>query len=313
MATREHTVSDLRVLIVDSHQVSRAAIRALLRTEGLDVVGDVSTLEAAVEIGEASAPDIVILDVGAGSASAGQAAGTLAQLRSMPTVLLTSSGPAEGDLDGFVFVAKRDICARRLRLALQPHTDSKEPSMSMQTYLDNVTAKTGKTPEELIELARADGVLAPGWKAGQLIEWLKQNYGLGHGHAMAVVATLKKQTEPQTAADEKIGRHFSGKKSTWRPAYDALLAAVKAFGTDTEVDPGATYLSLRKAGKKFAIVQVTTNRLDIGVKLKGAKAEGRLESAGSWNSMVTHRVRIHAPEELDTELLGWLERAYAAA
>jgi hypothetical protein len=79
------------------------------------------------------------------------------------------------------------------------------------------------------------------------------------------------------------------------------------------VAPAASYLGLRKAGKKFAIVQVTTERLDIGIKLKDAPASGRLESAGRWNAMVTHRVRIHTEREIDREVLGWLKRAYADA
>jgi len=58
---------------------------------------------------------------------------------------------------------------------------------------------------------------------------------------------------------------------------------------------------------------VTAERLDIGIKLKDTPPEGRLESAGSWNSMVTHRVRVHTPDEIDSELFGWLERAYANA
>lgn len=185
--------------------------------------------------------------------------------------------------------------------------------MSMDKYLENITAKTGKTPDELIELARADGVLGPGWKAGDVVAWLRTGYGLGQGHAMAIVATIKKQDEPEPAAEDKVDRHFSGAKSVWRPVYDDLIQTVSGFGTDTDVNPGATYLSLRRAGKKFAIVQVTSERLDIGIKLKDTVAAGRLQPAGSWNRMVTHRVRVRTPSEVDGELVGWLERAYARA
>ena len=58
--------------------------------------------------------------------------------------------------------------------------------------------------------------------------------------------------------------------------------------------------------------QVTADRLDVGIKLKDEPPGGRLEAAGSWNAMVTHRVRLHDPSDLDAELAGWLERAYAA-
>ena len=71
-----------------------------------------------------------------------------------------------------------------------------DAAMSSQAYLDNIQAKTGKTPEQFRALAEAKGFataagLAPGVKAGQIIAWLKADFGLGHGHAMAIVALLK--------------------------------------------------------------------------------------------------------------------------
>ncbi|PTQ12171.1 hypothetical protein CLG96_06340 [Sphingomonas oleivorans] len=68
--------------------------------------------------------------------------------------------------------------------------------MSFQAYLDNIQAKTGKTPEQFIALAKEkgfaeDGALKPGVKAGNIIAWLKSDFDLGHGHAMAIVALLK--------------------------------------------------------------------------------------------------------------------------
>lgn len=68
--------------------------------------------------------------------------------------------------------------------------------MSFQAYVDNVAAKTGKSPEDLKAIAIEKGLaddegLAPGVKAGAIIDWLKQDYDLGHGHAMSIVAYLK--------------------------------------------------------------------------------------------------------------------------
>ena len=75
-----------------------------------------------------------------------------------------------------------------------------------------------------------------------------------------------------------------------------------------------TYISLTRAGRKFAIVDpATANRLDVGIKLKGVEPAGRLTAAGSWNSMVTHRVRVGTSDEIDAELLAWLRQAYDAA
>ena len=52
--------------------------------------------------------------------------------------------------------------------------------------------------------------------------------------------------------------------------------------------------------------------MDVGLKLKGAVPGGRLEASGSWNSMVTHRVRVGEPKQLDKQLLNWLHTAYDA-
>lgn len=62
--------------------------------------------------------------------------------------------------------------------------------MSFQAYLDTVEAKTGNTPNEFIELAKAKG-FGSDTKASEISTWLKQDYGLGHGHAMAIVYVIK--------------------------------------------------------------------------------------------------------------------------
>lgn len=68
--------------------------------------------------------------------------------------------------------------------------------MTFQAYLDNIQAKTGKSPEDFHKLATQKGFVAGGKlraevKAGEVVAWLKQDFGLGHGHAMAIVALLK--------------------------------------------------------------------------------------------------------------------------
>jgi hypothetical protein len=63
--------------------------------------------------------------------------------------------------------------------------------MSFQAYIDNIKAKTGKTPDDFKKLAQKQGLLGPGVKAMAIVNWLKRDFGLGHGHAMAIYATFK--------------------------------------------------------------------------------------------------------------------------
>jgi hypothetical protein len=66
-----------------------------------------------------------------------------------------------------------------------------EKTMSFQAYLDNIEAKTGTTPEVFVALAKERGFDAPSTKAGVIVAWLKQDFDLGRGHAMALVHVIK--------------------------------------------------------------------------------------------------------------------------
>jgi hypothetical protein len=71
--------------------------------------------------------------------------------------------------------------------------------MSFQAYLDSIRARTGKGPEDFRREAHArgllrDGVLRAEVKVSSVVAWLKEDFALGHGHAMAIVAVLKGKT-----------------------------------------------------------------------------------------------------------------------
>jgi hypothetical protein len=63
--------------------------------------------------------------------------------------------------------------------------------MTFQAYIDNIYEKTGKTPDDFLSDAKKKGILKPDVKVMQIVDWLKADYGLGHGHAMAIVLTFK--------------------------------------------------------------------------------------------------------------------------
>ena len=73
--------------------------------------------------------------------------------------------------------------------------------MSFQAYLDNIRIKTGQGPEDFQRLAEEkgfteNGQIKPTVKAGEIVNWLKTDFGLGHGHAMAIYALLKGIKKP---------------------------------------------------------------------------------------------------------------------
>jgi hypothetical protein len=185
--------------------------------------------------------------------------------------------------------------------------------MSFQAYIDNIKTITGKTPDDFKKIAKKKGLLKPGVKAMQIINWLKEDFGLGHGHAMAIYAVLTSVKQPKQTAESAVSKYFSGSKSHWRKLFDDLMKKVEKFGNDIQISPTNTYLSILRNGKKFAIAQATTDRIDIGIKLKGAPFSEKFEASRKWNAMVTHRVRITNPKQVDKELIKWLQNAYEKA
>ena len=61
--------------------------------------------------------------------------------------------------------------------------------MSFQAYLDNIEGKTGKTPAQLVTEAHDRG-FDSSTKTAEIVAWLKDDYDLGRGHAMALVHVI---------------------------------------------------------------------------------------------------------------------------
>ncbi|MCU1446019.1 DUF4287 domain-containing protein [Cryobacterium sp.] len=184
--------------------------------------------------------------------------------------------------------------------------------MTIQAYFDSIKAKTGLGPDDFHRLADERGLLGPDAKTADIVAWLKADYGLGSGHAMALVSALGRVRGQRLPVADKVDAQFTGARAHWRDTFEALLASARELG-EVNLAPTNTYISLRKGGGKFAIVQVTAARLDLGLKLPGVAGTAALEPSGSWNSMVTHRLRLAAPAELTPEVLTWLRRAYETA
>jgi hypothetical protein len=68
--------------------------------------------------------------------------------------------------------------------------------MSFQAYLTNIKKQTGMDPDDFRRIATQKGYLHNGQinagvKAGEIVTWLKEDFKLGHGHAMAIYALFK--------------------------------------------------------------------------------------------------------------------------
>jgi hypothetical protein len=102
---------------------------------------------------------------------------------------------------------------------LDPDNTKGRRDMSFQAYLDNIEARTGKTPAEFVAMAKANGFAAPGTKAGVIVDWLKDDFGLGRGHAMALVHVIRNGAQ--------IGGKHVGSGGTHSDPSDTLVLTGK--------------------------------------------------------------------------------------
>ena len=184
------------------------------------------------------------------------------------------------------------------------------PEEGLASLIANLPAKTGKSLDEWLTLVKSCGL----GKHGEIVKHLKAEYGITHGYANQIALRALAAAAPTAASGgDPVAEQYTGAKAALRPIYDALLATLRGFGDDLEIAPKKGYVSIRRK-KQFAIIQPSTaTRLDIGINLKGVAPQGRLEASGSFNAMVSHRVRIATKEEVDAELAAWLKRAYDEA
>ena len=87
--------------------------------------------------------------------------------------------------------------------------------MSFQAYLDAIEAKTSLTPRQLIVLAHERGLDEQPVQAGLVIDWLKADYGLGRGHAMALVQVLKNGARISDKHVGTAGTHRDESNELW--------------------------------------------------------------------------------------------------
>jgi len=175
-----------------------------------------------------------------------------------------------------------------------------------QSMIDNLKANTGKDLAGWMRLTVDGGPE----KHGQIVKWLKADHGVTHGYANLIAVKTREAREGAVGEVDLVAAQYSGPKAGLLPIYDRLVSAVEGFGTDVELAPKKAYVSLRR-NKQFGLVQPSTKtRVDVGIQLKGEEPGERLEASGSFNAMVSHRVRIGSPEEIDDELLAWLREAY---
>jgi Domain of unknown function (DUF5655)/Domain of unknown function (DUF4287) len=188
-----------------------------------------------------------------------------------------------------------------------------DPDKALATQLANIEKKTGKSLAQLAAALRKSGKA----KHGELRDWAKQEFGLGHGDANSLVHLALKSDGASAAkaagasADAVLDEIYAGKKAALRPIHDKLMAAIAKMGA-FEIAPKKGYVSLRRK-KQFAMLGPKTNeRFELGLNLKTDISDARVKPVPP-GGMCQYIVPLSSADEVDAKIIAYIKQAFDAA
>lgn len=185
------------------------------------------------------------------------------------------------------------------------------PEEQLQTMIGNMPEKTGKSLDDWHAILKASGLS----KHGEFMKLLKGDHGVTHGFANTISQLFLKPellSGKREGGDDADAKMLAGKEGITE-IFKAAKSKFEGINGDVEFAYKNAYISLRTPKKQFALLQPSTKtRVDIGLNLKGVEPEGQVEAAGSWNSMVSHRVKLTELDQVNADLATWLQKAYDA-
>lgn len=173
---------------------------------------------------------------------------------------------------------------------------------ALQTMIDNMPEKTGKSLEEWKTILKEKSFS----KHSEGVKFLKSEHGVTHGFASTIVSLSK---EENNAPEDLVASQYKGKESL-KPIYEKLIQYVTSLGSDITITPKKGSVSIIRKRQFILIKPATKTRIDLGFKLKDKPTTDRLERSGPFGSMCTHRVRLTDVSEIDADLKDWISEAY---
>jgi len=138
--------------------------------------------------------------------------------------------------------------------------------------------------------------------------WLKKEGVIGYAQTLLVMERFGYPDFMTATAEELIDGQYRDRPHL-RPIFDAVVEAAVGLG-DVTIQARKTFVSLMSPRRTFARVQATTrNRVDIALRLDGAKSGGRLQPSKIHETMSV-QISLTSPKEFDMEAVRWLQRAY---
>lgn len=174
--------------------------------------------------------------------------------------------------------------------------------------LRNIEQATGRSMADFARAVSAAGLTAH----GQILAFLKAEFGLSHGNANAVALHVRELAAGgPPPSDDLLEAQYAGPKAVLRPVYERVRAVAEGLGPDVEVLVQKTGVALRRR-KQFGLVQApSAKRVTLGLNLADAPGDPRV--VATPGAMCAYRVDLADVDAVDAAVEGWLAAAYERA
>ena len=139
------------------------------------------------------------------------------------------------------------------------------------------------------------------------VKRLKEEFGIGHGHANMVVHLTKENTSLHMDAIQVENSVFKSKEH-WKPLHQRIVEGLQATGLEFELSGKKKYYSIRTSKQVGCLVPATMGRFEVWINVKGQQPTGGLQLMKT-GSMCSHVIHLKDPEASIDEAVMWLERA----
>ncbi len=174
-------------------------------------------------------------------------------------------------------------------------------------YAARLEERTGESVDAWNGRIRAE---APDDEAG-LRRWLEDRGVTGYPQMLLVMERFGWPDFLQRSDAELIDGQYADREHL-RPVLDRVLSVVRARHPEVEIAARKGYVPLHTPRRQFAVVKPTTKRrVDLGLRLDGEQARGRLvEAKNLANETINVRIALASADEVDDDVVSWLDRAW---
>lgn len=183
------------------------------------------------------------------------------------------------------------------------------PDDMMRAVNASLAARTGRSLADWLALVQSSGLDPIDQNAVR--RWLRAEHGLPQNSQWAVAdAAARAAGWVRPSVEQYVDGQYTGAKAALRPIYDAVAALAVGLGDDVTVEGRSTYVPFVRARQFAAVAAASRDRVDLGLRFTSVPAGARLVTA-SAPGQATHKVALHTVADVDDEVTGWLEAAYA--